>query len=245
MKALSHELKLLALLSAALVWCGALIIIRTVWTRSFDYAFLVWNLGLAAAPMIFSTLVVCQPRLPLRLLLGCLWLLFLPNAPYLITDFFHIRTLNSGPLWLDVLMLSSCAATGLALAYCSAFQIHRLINSAGRPVLGWSVALLAMFLSGFGIYLGRFLRWRSIDIAHEPLRLLGDITERVANPVVHYRAWAVTLGFGVMLSLGYGLFMLRGEQGAPPNSRPHSPLPTSPEAQTPESLRTTSPGGCG
>ena len=220
MKALAHELKLFALLAAALAWCGVLIANRTVWTRNFDYAFLVWNLGLAAAPMFFSTLVMLQSRLPLRLLFGFLWLIFLPNAPYIITDFFHIRTLNSGPVWLDVLMLSSCAATGLAMGYCSVMQIHRLFNSAKRPVLGWSVALLAMFLSGLGIYVGRFLRWRSIDIAHDPFRLLGDIAERAANPFVHYRAWAVTLGFGVMLSLGYAFLMLRGEQTTPPNGGP-------------------------
>lgn len=197
--------------------------IRTAWTRSSDYAFLVWNLGLASAPMFFSTLVISQRRSSLRLLFGLLWLLFLPNAPYIITDFFHIRTLNSGPLWLDVLMLSSCAATGLALAYCSAIQIHRLFNSAGRPVLGWSVALLAMFLSGFGIYLGRFLRWRSIDIAHDPFGLLGDIAQRVAHPVVHYRAWGVTVGFGVLLSLGYAFLLLRGEHAAAQNGGPATP----------------------
>ena len=134
--------------------------------------------------------------------------------------FWMARTGRPGPVWLDVLMLSSCAATGLAMGYCSVMQIHRLFNSAKRPVLGWSVALLAMFLSGLGIYVGRFLRWRSIDIAHDPFRLLGDIAERAANPFVHYRAWAVTLGFGVMLSLGYAFLMLRGEQTTPPNGGP-------------------------
>lgn len=36
-----------------------------------------------------------------------------------------------------------------------------------------------------------------------------------------------------------------GEQDAAPNSRPPSQLPTSPEVQTPDSLRASSSGGCG
>jgi uncharacterized membrane protein len=224
MKAQARERKLIALLVAALAWCGALIVIRAAWTKNFDYGFLVWNLGLASAPILFSTLAVSQARLSLRLFFGFLWLLFLPNAPYLITDFIHIRVLSSGPIWLDVLMLSSCAATGLAMGYCSVIQIHKLFNAAGKPVLGWTVAISAMFLSGFGIYLGRFLRWRTIDIAHDPFLLLTDVAERLTNPFVHYRAWAVTLGFGVMLSIGYAFLMLRDETRSSPHDGPTTPL---------------------
>jgi uncharacterized membrane protein len=194
MRVLLNDLKVFAVLAMALAWCGALIVGRAIWTRSFDYAFLVWNLGLASAPLFFSTLAVLQSRLSLRLVFGFLWLLFLPNAPYIVTDFFHIheysrnsfglQTRTSGPVWLDVLMLSSCAATGLALGYYSVMQIHRLFRSAGNCALGWSIAFGSLFLSGFGIYLGRFLRWRSIDVAHNPVGLLSDIAERVFNPSV-------------------------------------------------------------
>jgi uncharacterized membrane protein len=93
-----------------------------------------------------------------------------------------------------------------------------------------------MFLSGLGIYVGRFLRWRSIDIALDPVRLLGDIAERATNPFIHYRAWAVTLGFGFMLSLGYAFFMLRGEQVAPPNGCPATQLGNSGGGEGPPSV---------
>lgn len=210
-----RELRTIALLAAALIWCGTLIAIRMAWTQKLDYAFLVWNLGLASLPLFFSTLVLVQQRVPVRLLFGLLWLLFLPNAPYIITDLMHIRTSTSGPLWLDVMMLSSCAATGLALGYCSIMQIHRLVAALAGPLLGWVTAITAMFLSGFGIYLGRFLRWRSIDIATDPFSLIVDITERLTHPILHFRASAVTLGFGVMLSLGYLFFVFHNAQAAP------------------------------
>ena len=203
MKSLADELKLAAMLVPALVWCGILITFRTLWTRNIDYTFLFWNLALAAAPLFFSILVLLQRRFSLQLLFGCLWLLFLPNAPYVFTDLLHLRELESGPLWLDVLMLSSCAATALSLGYASMHQIHALFIAAHRPVLGWTIAVSGMFLCGFGIYLGRFLRWRSIDIFQNPASIFFDILERLTNPLVHYRAWGVTLGFGCMLILGY------------------------------------------
>src|SRR5688572_28335885 len=99
MKTLLQDWKLFAALFCALLWCAILIVFRALWTRGFDYAFLFWNLGLACAPLFFSSLVVLQRRLSLQLLFGCLWLLFLPNAPYIITDFIHLRVLDSGPIW--------------------------------------------------------------------------------------------------------------------------------------------------
>jgi len=202
-KIIRENLKPIVLLAIAGAWCGLLILFRTLWTQSFDYVFLVWNLELASTPFLFSTISSFQSRLPLRFVFGFLWLLFLPNAPYLVTDLIHLRVLASGPIWLDVLMLTSCAATGVALAYTSTRQIHAMFQNAGKPITGWVVSISGMFLCGFGIYLGRFLRWRSIDLFHEPLRLITDIFERLANPFVHYRAWGVTLGFGCALSLGY------------------------------------------
>jgi uncharacterized membrane protein len=210
MKSITLDLRLALVLVAALVWCGFLIVLRTLWTWSFDYAFLVWNLGLATIPIVVSSLIVRQTHWICRAGLAPVWLLFLPNAPYMITDFIHLRALDSGPLWLDVLMVSSCAGTGLAMGYLSLMQIHSLFIRARKARLGWLVTTGALFLSGFGIYLGRFLRWRSVDLFRDPLLLLSDIAERVFNPLTHYRAWGVTLGFGVFLCLGYVVLMATG-----------------------------------
>ena len=132
-----------------------------------------------------------------------LWLLFLPNAPYILTDLIHLRTVRSGPIWLDLLLLVSCAATGLAAGYCSLRQIHLLFQSHGWPRLGWVLAVSTPFLAGFGIYLGRFLRWRSIDIWMNPMGLASDVVDRFINPFLHFRTWGVTLGFGFLFLLGY------------------------------------------
>ncbi len=214
-KRLSPDLGSLTLLCLSLAACAGLVVLQAAWTGTLHYGFLLFNLFLASLPVGFSILYVCVPAASLRLMAALLWLLFLPNSPYLITDLMHLRSMRPGPAWLDVLLVFSCAATGLALGYFSLMQVHRALAAAGKPVLGWLVAFAALFLSGFGIYLGRFLRWHSIDAVRNPRPLLSDIFERVIDPAGHPRTWGVTLGFGLFLSLGYAFLVVnRGGIGA-------------------------------
>jgi uncharacterized membrane protein len=203
------NLYLFGIICAAVTWCGFLLIARTFWTRNFDYVFLVWNLALAAAPILFAIFAVAIRHPSMRLGAGACWLLFFPNSPYIVTDLMHLRTLASGPIWLDVLLVSSFAATGLAMGYLSLSLIHNEFVMARRPMLGWLLALFSICLCGFGIYLGRFLHWRSIDIIGKPFPLFLDIMERVFHPFAHFRAWGVSFGFASFIFLGYLLFRSR------------------------------------
>src|SRR5687767_1093924 len=107
-----------------LTWCSSLLCFRTLWTWNMDYAFLIWNLGLATMPLIFSAVFVQLQHRFARVIALPLWLLFLPNAPYILTDFIHLRHLTSAPIWLDILLLFSCSITGLVFACYSVAQIH-------------------------------------------------------------------------------------------------------------------------
>lgn len=191
------------LVLAALTWCGALLALRVLYTRTLDYGFLFWNLGLAFAPLFFSTILLTQTSRLAKLFLGALWLLFFPNAPYILTDLMHLRTVTTGPIWLDILLLISSAATGLGMGFLSLHQIQNQFEKSNRPLLGWTVVLTTLLLSGFGIYIGRYLRWHSVDLFLNPLPLLTAITDRLLNPLAHPRTWAVTLGFATFLTLAY------------------------------------------
>jgi uncharacterized membrane protein len=69
--------------------------------------------------------------------------------------------------------------------------------------MGWLLVVVAVLLSGFGIYLGRFLRWNSWDTLTSPRQLSVDITDRLINPLSNPQTFGVTIVYGVGLFLGY------------------------------------------
>ncbi|HJL05106.1 MAG TPA: DUF1361 domain-containing protein [Polyangiaceae bacterium LLY-WYZ-15_(1-7)] len=101
----------------ACAFAGALLAARFAWTGGLGFAFLLWNLALALAPLALA--------LPAR---GgaprfVAWLLFFPNAPYLVTDFVHLGA-GDAPLWFDVGLLAAFAWAGL-LAGCVSLERMR------------------------------------------------------------------------------------------------------------------------
>ncbi|HYO79046.1 MAG TPA: DUF1361 domain-containing protein [Thermoanaerobaculia bacterium] len=193
--------------AALLAWCGALVALRLERSNSASYAFLIWNLFLAAIPFGAALVVDALDRLRRFIALQwfglIVWLLFLPNAPYIVTDFIHLRQRPHIPLWYDVLLLISSAGTGLLLGYGSVMIVQRITARRYGRKTGWFVAIVSLLLSAFGIYLGRFLRWNSWEVLSDPRPLFVDIAERLMNPLDHPTTLAVTGLFGVALTLGY------------------------------------------
>jgi uncharacterized membrane protein len=200
-------LKRIAAFAILVGWCWALLALRIARSNSFLFSFLVWNLFLAAVPfaasLIIEALDAYRHVRPLQWTCFAVCLLFLPNAPYIITDLIHLGVRPPIPLWYDVLMLLSCAGAGLLLGYASVMTVHRIVTKHYGTVIGWIIALGALFLSAFGIYLGRFLRWNSWELLTDPLPLFNDIAARIMNPLQYPRTFAVTGLFGIALCVGY------------------------------------------
>jgi uncharacterized membrane protein len=154
------------------------------------YGFLAWNLFLAWIPLLLAIAVVKASRSGGRLSLASLlvlWLLFFPNAPYVVTDFVHLRDIGGMPRWYDAIMLSSFAAASLALAFVSLYLVQDLIRAKLGGAWSWVGALTVIALSGVGIYLGRVVKLNSWDLL-DPGRLhaalaAGNVWEQ-AHPVV-------------------------------------------------------------
>lgn len=188
---------------ALLVWCAVLLAGRVVWTHSLVYAFLAWNLFLAGLPLVFAAgLRVTDKRVAL-FGLSALWLLFFPNAPYILTDLLHLQPRQNVPLWFDLLLLLSAAGTGLFLGLLSLRHIHERLRASIGEKRAWLIIAAVLFLSAFGVYLGRFARWNSWDVIAAPWALAWDIARRFLMPWHHIRTWAMTLGFGMLLLLAY------------------------------------------
>jgi uncharacterized membrane protein len=200
----NRQNKLIFLLT---VFCIFLVTFRIVYSQTIHYRFLLWNLFLAIVPLLITHFMLVTAKrktgkLKMTLVLGG-WLLFFPNAPYILTDLFHLKQNSSMPLWFDLVLILSFAWTGLLAGFLSLQHIERtLLNWMSKS---WSgvLVMIMMFMSGFGIYLGRFLRWNSWDIFRKPGELANDVADRFINPFEHPGTWGVTFFVGMMLVIMY------------------------------------------
>jgi len=208
------RLTLVFTLAASLTLSILLVIGRVLLTGHVVFLFLIWNLFLAVIPFALSTMLgTAKGPLRARMLVpaGAAWLLFFPNAPYILTDLFHLDARPGVPLWYDLALILSCAWNGLMLAYASLSDMQRLVQQRLGFGAGWAFATLALLLSSFGIYLGRYLRFNSWDVLTNPLTLFFDIVNRILHPFSFPGTWGMTLVFGVFLLIGYGTVRLLGQ----------------------------------
>jgi uncharacterized membrane protein len=199
---------------AALILASAtstlLVAARVVHTRRLAYLFLVYNLVLAWIPLGLSVALQAleglRPRAAARIASAlCLaaWLAFFPNAPYLMTDLLHLKVQGNRLLWLDLIALQAFAWTGLALGFVSLDVVQRVVARRVGRVASWLFAAAVMGLSAFGIYLGRFRRWNSWDVARDPLGLFSDVAHIVLHPFAHAHVVAFSAVLAAFLLTAY------------------------------------------
>jgi uncharacterized membrane protein len=186
-----------------------LVAARVMHTRRLAYAFLVYNLALAWIPVGFALAAhaVSEWRSKVGAALTglCLvaWLLFFPNAPYLMTDLVHQRVQDNRLVWLDLVALQAFAWTGLALGFVSLDLAQRVVARRVGRVASWLFAAAAIGLSAFGIYLGRFRRWNSWDVARDPFGLISDVARMVLHPFAHVHVVAFSVVLAAFLMAAY------------------------------------------
>lgn len=176
------------------------------------YLFFVWNLFLAWLPYLLSLLIAAlhqhQPRRWWLILVpAALWFLFLPNAPYLITDLWHLDERKPVPMWYDIGMFASFAWSGLFLAVASLNTMQGVVRDYFGRVVSWLFVFTAIGASGFGIYLGRFLDWNSWDLIVHPRGVLADILTRLAHPIRYSQTYGVALLFATFFLVCYLTFV--------------------------------------
>lgn len=205
---LTSSLPMLSILAAG--WCVLLLIGRIALTRDFQYTFLVWNLFLAAVPLLWSALLTKEQRIWKFWGFAALWLLFFPNAPYVLTDLVHLhkKARPEVPVWYDIGLLVNFGVVSLLFGIFSMRQVHKALEKKVPIRLAAAIISACALLAGFGVYLGRFLRWNSWDIVTRPLTLLGDVADRFLNPFDHPQTWTFTAVFGGTLMLLYWICLL-------------------------------------
>ena len=190
--------------------CFSFSIFRFIYTDTKVFLFLNWNLFLAFVPWAVTSVTILKPKLQTYritiFILLSIWLLFFPNAPYILTDLFHLRLKSAMPKWFDLILILSFAWTGLVFGFLSLWDIEKILSKSMNRIWMSLISVCLLFIGSFGIYLGRYLRWNSWDIINEPFNLLYDITDRLINPFDHPRTWGVTLFMGIFLNMIYWTF---------------------------------------
>jgi uncharacterized membrane protein len=175
----NERLLVLAGLGVASALCLALELFRERHYGELSFQFLRWNLLLAWIPLLVALVVYDWYRRGARLVVLspaiALWLVFLPNAPYIATDFVHLTAATRAPLWFDGVVVSAFAWTGGVLGFVSLYLMHSVARDRLGIVGGWAAALATLALTGVGVYIGRFLQWNSWDVAVRPGQRLAQI----------------------------------------------------------------------
>lgn len=191
------------LLVLAVGFTISLLLFRIFYSGSLVYIFLGWNLFLAAIPLGISTLLVQTNAKNIQWLLFTMWLLFFPNALYLVTDLVHLKDRNPVPLWFDMILVFSAAINGLIMAYASLQQVELFLKTKFNEQKTGFILFGCLFLGSFGVYIGRFLRWNSWNVLVNPFGLVFEVIQHVINPFQHSRTWGMTIVLTLFCSIFY------------------------------------------
>jgi uncharacterized membrane protein len=198
--------KLVLALLASSGFSVLLVLFRVWFSGKMTMIFLFWNLFLGWLPLLFAVaLFMLDGSKKHWLWLGLLfwgWLLFFPNAPYLLTDLIHLKTRPEMPLWYDLLLFFSFAWNGVVLGFTSLIIVHEFLDRRLHSSLSWLAILALLGLNSFGVYLGRFLRWNSWEVITAPLSLLSDVNE-IFLPSSPWRTIGFILTYTVFLLFAY------------------------------------------
>ena len=158
----------------------------------FQNSFLIWNLFLAALPLVFAYLFEVLPR-PIHWLALPVWLVFLPNSFYILTDVGHILNIyrHSPEIGRQFLVLNGdnlgdvlswqglkflcLAGAGWCYGVLSVVMIWRRLELSRWRLTLFEITIC--FLSGVGVALGRFYRWNTWDLLYDFDGISRDLRE--------------------------------------------------------------------
>ncbi len=183
-------------------------IARILIFHSTYFVYLLWNIFLAMIPFIISSILLFylnnkKLKISMFIVGGILWLFFLPNAPYIVTDIIHIGRSHSAPILYDTFLVFSSAWLGLILGMYSLLHIETIIKSKLSDKMSSLIMVAIIFLTSFGVYLGRFLRFNSWDIFYDVSLLFNNILGITTKPTDHTDAYWFTMLSFVFIYLSY------------------------------------------
>ncbi len=199
--------RLVLLLLLTTIIASGLVILRVYLTLHMTYLFLLWNLFLAWIPFFISRYMkysnTSQRKWYLNLLLFGTWLLFFPNAPYILTDLVHLKQRSDMPYWYDMMILLFFCFNSLFLGIASMIHMKRVINKFFRNSISHIIILLILTMTSLGVYIGRFERYNSWDVFTDPVNLFRDVYGLLLNAGEDLRFLYMFISLSILLIINY------------------------------------------
>ena len=215
-----YSLAVFVLLNLACLICIMLVAARVAYSDTGRHTGLIWNLFLAWIPFMLAYFAhaVSWRRATLFLIIpviAFLWLIFFPNAPYMLTDLQDLsRSAVGAPLWYDVIIVVWASWTGMLLGVISLYLMQNIIIRTFGRTAGWVFVFVISALSSFGVYIGRFVRLNSWDILQNPTETAQQIVGVVIDPSMRLAAFTIlyTIFFLFVFLLLYSFSHMLSEQ---------------------------------
>lgn len=207
-KYLIYGLLIASAISVVLFICSAII------SHSLDYDFLLWNLFLAWIPLLLSTRLVYVLKYKLwssweALILSYLWILFLPNSFYMISDFIHLQTVSVSNVIYYAATFSSIIYTAVVVGFISLYMVHIEIMKRFSRQLANIIVLAILISCSYAIYIGRDLRLTSWDVFINPFTVIFDISNRLIH-ISNYPSILATSGVFFLVLASMYILALSG-----------------------------------
>jgi uncharacterized membrane protein len=170
-----------------------------------------WNLFLALVPLALSVWLFRRKERR-----GWLWwpvffvfVLFLPNASYTLTDIIHfieeVRAKDPElPKWSVVYFLIPKYAVfffiGFQCHVISLLRMDRYLTWIGRRHWIFAAEIVMNALCSIGVYWGRYIRLNSWDVFHQPQTVADQVIDRMFRDEY---ALAIIAVYFIVLSLFY------------------------------------------
>lgn len=206
MKLASARVRLAATLLGASAVSVILYLFGVAFNHDDGFYYLIWNLFLAWLPLVFVLVLLAILDKHLwsswrGLLVTVIWLVFLPNSFYLISDFLHIYDVANASVTYNIALFASFALNGVILGYLSVWLVHKRLLARGHDKhLVWTLIGLVLLISSYAIFLGRYVRLNSWDVFTNFSAVLFSISDQVLHPS----------GYPAVIGVSFSFFLLLG-----------------------------------
>lgn len=172
-----------------------LLLFRVYVLGSYSFLFLVWNLFLAWVPYLASLFLSAKQRV-VQIVSWCVFTAFLANAPYIITDLIHVKTLAKVNPFFDAAVIFFAAWLGMMLSYLALNNMYTYLRTRLTKAKVYTIMGLFFWLVAIALYLGRYKRWNSWNLITHPTEIVTDfvrvIADMRADPSAVYASIAIS-----------------------------------------------------